>query len=171
MNYKDVVIKTKRLTLKSLDNNCVKDLEEILLDDEIKKTYMLPDFDSQDALDKMTNRLIELSNSNKHFFFGIFLEEKLIGFLNDVEQTNEEIEVGYVINTKYKNNGYCSEALLSLINYLFSTGLLRITAGAFEGNQASFKVMEKCGMRKIDKIDNIDYRNQTHKCYYYQIEK
>jgi RimJ/RimL family protein N-acetyltransferase len=66
-----------------------------------------------------------------------------------------DIEVGYVINSKYKNNGYCSEALKGLISYLFSKEVKAVTSGAFEGNNASFKVMEKAGMSKIDKVDRI----------------
>lgn len=171
MNYKDAIIETNRLVIRSLDENNVSDLVEILTDNEIKKTYMLPDLKTDEEIEKMVKRLFSLSFSNEHFFFGIYLGNKLIGFMNDVAFDDGDIEVGYVINSKYKNNGYCSEALKGLISYLFSKEVKAVTAGAFEGNNASFKVMEKAGMSKIDKVDSIEYRGATHKCYYYRIIK
>ena len=72
MNYKDAIIETNRLVIRSLDENNVSDLVEILTDNEIKKTYMLPDLKNDEEIDKMVKRLFSLSFSNEHFFFGIY---------------------------------------------------------------------------------------------------
>ena len=40
-----------------------------------------------------------------------------------------------------------------------------------EGNDASLRVMEKCGMERMSYTDTVEYRGQTHNCIYYHIQK
>ena len=88
---------------------------------------------------------------------------------SEVEKTEESIELGYVVSPKYKGNGYCTMALEQSINYLFSRGFKEIICGAFEHNLASIRVMQKAGMTKISKVDQIEYRGKVHTCIYYSI--
>ena len=52
---------------------------------------------------------------------------------------------------------------------LFSFGFLQVTAGAFENNAASIRVMEKSGMVRLDRTDTVTYRGKEHRCVYYGI--
>ena len=71
----------------------------------------------------------------------------------------------------YHNRGFATEAFGAVINYLFSQGFEEILAGAFEGNAASMRVMEKCGMKRTKMTAEVEYRGVTHKCIYYSIKK
>jgi ribosomal-protein-alanine N-acetyltransferase len=69
-----------------------------------------------------------------------------IGYINWSE-VHRHIETGYAISKKYWNQGYITEALVGLINYLFTNSdLIRIEARCRIPNLASARVMEKAGM-------------------------
>ena len=165
------IIKTKNLVLKEMKELDIDNLCEILMNKEVSETYMLPIFYSIDDALKLANTLINKSKLDTYFLCGIFLDDKLIGFVNEVLKDEKEIELGYVINPIYKNKGYATEALKASINYLFSKGYEFIKAGYFEENIASMRVMEKSGMKKLNEIEEIEYRDKLHKCYYYGISK
>jgi ribosomal-protein-alanine N-acetyltransferase len=59
----------------------------------------------------------------------------------------DSAEVGYVINPAFRGRGLAPEALQAVLAYGFRTlRLHRIEARYMEGNDASRRVMEKCGM-------------------------
>lgn len=158
------------ITLKKITINDKLNLEKVVTNDIVKQTYMLPDFKDQEHIDRMCNHLIKVSNSDNHILLGIYLEEELIGFLNDVEVIDNEIEFGYVLHPNYHNKGYMTLAVKQYIQVLMQKGYKKIIAGAFEHNIASLRVMQKAGMKLIDKTDVINYRGKDHKCIYYCIE-
>ena len=164
-------IKTNRLIIKNLSINDRKEMIDLLNNNEIKKTYMIPDFNNEEEAIKFFNRLLAISLDNNHYLNGIYLNNYLIGMLNDIGVKDKEIEIGYFINPIYWNKGYATEALKAMIDYLFNIGFKRIIAGYFEENIASSRVMAKSGMKPIDFTDNILYRNKNHKCRYYEIVK
>ena len=59
--------------------------------------------------------------------------------------------------------------LFRSIQELFRIGYRVVRAGLFEENTASSRVMEKCGMIKIDRTDEIEYHGSNHHCIYYEI--
>lgn len=66
-----------------------------------------------------------------------------------LDTANEKAGFGYVLNKKYWNKGYMSEALTALLKLAFDTlELNRVESLHFVGNEASGRVMEKCGMIK-----------------------
>lgn len=164
-------IKTNRLIIKNLSLSDQREMINLLNNKEIKKTYMIPDFDNEEQSIKYFNKLLNISLDDKHYLNGIYLNNYLIGIINDVHIDNKDIEVGYFIDPIYWNKGYATEALRAMIAYLFDKGFKRIVAGYFEENPASGKVMAKSGMKPIDFTDNILYRNKNHKCLYYEIIK
>ena len=92
-------------------------------------------------------------------------------YLTKVYKDGESIELGYVIDPIYKNNGYATEALKASIKELFNVGFSKIIAGAFENNIASMRVMEKAGMKRSEIIEVVEYRGNTYNCKMYSIEK
>lgn len=161
------MIKTDRLILKNIELNDKNDMLDMFLNKEVKKTYMIPDYDDIEKYTKLFNKFVELSNDSNRFVRGIYLENKLIGFLNDVEINNFTIELGYVISPKYKNNGYMTEALKAAISYLLKNGYKEVICGAFYFNNPSIRVMEKCGMQRLEKTDYVTYKNKEILCVYY----
>lgn len=161
----------RRISLKQYGAKDYERLRYLLTNEKIKKTFMIPDFRSEEEVSKMIDKIINWSLDENHFERGIYLEDRLIGFINDVEIENKKIEVGYVIDPLFWNNGYGTEALQEAIMQLFQMGFLEISAGAFDENPGSFRVMEKCGMKRLNQKDSIEYGGIWHTCSYYSIKK
>ena len=175
MSYKTLrkvdELKTPRLSLKAYEENDKNALVDLLLNEEIKRTFMIPDFKTREEAEVMYNQLKDFSHSKDHFEYGIFLKDKLIGFINDCVIEKDTIELGYVIHPDYRGNGYAPEALRAAINELFRVGYNHIIAAFFEENPSSKRVLEKCGMQKLNKDDYIEYQGSPHHCFYYGISK
>ena len=164
-------ITTTSLTLGTIRECDFESLIAIMKHEDVGKTYMVPDLPTREAEMKLFSRIRELSESDDRYVFGIFLEDKLIGLLNDTEINGKSIEVGYAIHPDYWSKGYATEALTAAIPYLFSAGFDEVIAGAFECNPASLRVMKKSGMKRSNLKGEIEYRGVTHKSIYYSIKK
>ena len=140
---------------------------DILTDETVKKTYMLPDFNSREDAQPLFLRLMEMSSDDTKYVRAVSLNEQLIGFLNHTNIRNSSIELGYVIHPDFQGRGYMTEALFLSFDELFSLGYREIVTGAFAANKASLRVMEKCGMERMKKTDEIAYRGAIHPCIYY----
>ena len=155
------------IRLASLRAADLETMLDILTNDCVKQTYMLPDFPSREDAVPLFQRLVYLSGDSRRFVRGIYADETLVGFLNDVEIENGAIELGYVIHPRFQGNGYATEALGIAIGELFRLGFQAVITGAFRQNAASIRVMEKNGMTRTEKTEPIDYRGKTHICVYY----
>ena len=60
-----------------------------------------------------------------------------------------------------------TEALKVAISEIFESGVRAVKASAFEGNIASMRVMEKCGMVRSGEEESVEYRGVTHRCICY----
>ena len=169
MNPKPQILYTQRLHLGPIRESNADDMVRIFLDEAVCKTYILPQFQSQEEAKKLFDRLRDLSQNPNRVVYGIYLQDLLIGFLNDVGIDDDTIEMGYVIHPDHKNNGYATEAFSAVIQGLFSMGYTAVKAGAFSENTASIRVMEKCGMKPISQEEEITYRGIAHRCVYYKI--
>lgn len=60
-----------------------------------------------------------------------------------------EAEVGWVIAPGHQGRGYAREAIEALLSICFEDlGIRRVTAGCFTANEASWRLMERVGMRR-----------------------
>ena len=65
-----------------------------------------------------------------------------------------------------------AEALAAVIAYFFGeVGVLRIESQHDPQNPASGRVMQKCGMQKLDYEEDLEYKGVMRHCIYYGIEK
>lgn len=165
------MLKTERLVIKPFEPEDRDDAIELLTSSEIGKTYMLPEFQEKSEAEPLFQKLCKLSHSEEHYQRGIYLENKLIGFLNDVEINGGKIEMGYVIHPDHWGKGLGTEAFSAVIEDLFRRGFSQVVAGAFSENTASRRVMEKCGMHRLEQEEDLEYRGKTFRCVYYGIEK
>lgn len=164
-------ILTRRLTLRAMTDGDREDVIDLLTDGEVTKTFMVPQFASREEAQPLFERIAALSRLPERFVYGIDLEGRLIGFVNEVEVTEDAVELGYVIHPARKNNGYASEMLGAAIAALFEMGFSRVRAGAFEENGASLRVMEKCGMTRLEQTEELEYRGVVHRCILCEITK
>lgn len=165
-------IQTERLVLKSYSEQDAEALVQLLTNEEVTKTFMVPDFTSEDQVWKLAEKLIAFSRveDTGHLEYGIYFADTLIGFINDCGVENDTIEVGYVIHPAYKGRGFATEAVTAVIQDLFRMGFGKVKAGYFRENTASRRVMEKCGMAKTAQQDTEEYRGVRHVCEYYEIK-
>ena len=164
-------IKTQRLEIKPISQDDKEAVLDLLTSEIVGRTYMLPPFKSRQEAEPLFQRLVKLTNDESHYAAGVYLNGHFIGMMNDVERKDGQIEMGYAYIPDYYNRGYATEAFSGAISWLFNHGFETVVAGAFEINPANMRVMEKCGMRKQDYTDEIEYRGVTHTCIYYAISK
>ena len=164
MKKKKEVLKTKRLLLRLFHEEDRQEMVGILCNEEIKKTYMIPDFTDKKEAEALFERIMNFSRSDNHFVYGICFDNKLIGFVNDCEIKDSTVEIGYVIIPDYQNKGFATEAVQCCIDELWRIGFEHIRAGFFEENIASGRVMQKCGMHKMDLEEDIEYKGISHHC-------
>ena len=96
--------------------------------------------------------LEEYNISNSRFTWGIELkdENKLIGVISvfDISYINKRVEFSYILNPKYQGKGYMSEALNSIIEYIFNKiGFIRVQARCTDDNKSSEKLMKNIKMK------------------------
>ena len=158
------------LTLKRFSEEDVLAVIRNLMNDCVKKTYMLPDL-TEESAKTLFYRLYNLSLQKDHYIRGIYINNTMIGFINDTEVCEGSIELGWVVHPDYQNQGYATEAVKTAIKELFDLGYREVVAGAFAENPASIRVMEKSGMQRLEKTEEIDYRGKIHHCVFYSIRK
>jgi ribosomal-protein-alanine N-acetyltransferase len=72
----------------------------------------------------------------------------VIGLVPQPDVYKKGAEIGYWIGSPFWGKGIASKALMLATNYAFGTlGFERLFAGVFEGNEASKRVLEKCGFQ------------------------
>ena len=81
--------------------------------------------------------------------FAIRLKETghLIGIILYFDEKEDSCEIDYGIGSGFWNQGYATEAASRFLEYLFrEKGMRTVYASFFTGNDASRRVIEKCGM-------------------------
>lgn len=164
-------LKTTRLEIKPITLADKESVVDLLTDETVSKTYMLPEYQNREEAEPLFQRLVQLSSDESRYVAGVYLDGRFIGMMNETEVNETQIEMGYAYLPAYYHQGYATEAFKGAIQYLFSCGFRRVLAGAFEENPASLRVMEKCGMTKQPQTDQIEYRGKLHNCVYYAIDK
>ena len=163
--------KTKRLVIKPISLDDKDAVLDLLTDETVGKTYMLPDYQSRAEAEPLFLRLVQLSWDESRYVAGVYLDGKFIGMMNDTEIKEGQIEMGYAYLPAFYGRGFATEAFEGAIDYLLSHGFETVLAGAFSENLASLRVMEKCSMTRQEYTDEIEYRGKTHTCLYYAARK
>ena len=96
---------------------------------------------------------------------------RLIGIVNYFDEKDGSCEIGYGIGSGYWNRGYATEAVHWFLEYLFrEKGLKTVYASFFTGNDASRRVMEKCGMKYSHFVEKeLVYQDVPRDLTYYVI--
>ncbi len=111
-------------------------------DKKVLETFICRYADSLEAFDFS-------SYPGREDLFAIRLKEtgRLIGMILYFDETEDACEIGYGIGSGFWNRGYATEAASRFLEYLFrEKGIRTVYASFFTGNDASRRVMEKCGM-------------------------
>lgn len=149
-NYKEIFLNTRTLhTRRLLLREFTLQDEEDVLDygsDEMTLKYLI----WNGITDILGARVAITNYYSKPGVFALALEEtnKCIGCIDlRLEPQYEKGSFGYILNRRYWNQGYMSEALLRILRFCFEElGLNRVEATYYAGNEGSGRVMVKCGM-------------------------
>ena len=161
-------IRTKRLRIGEISSEHEEELMDLLCDRKIGETFLLPEYEEREAARPLAVRYEKLSADPARFVAGIFLEDLLIGLVNEVDRQEGAMEIGYLIRPELWNRGYATEMLQAVLPALHGRGFSRVIAGYFEENPASGRVMEKAGMHPLSRTDSVEHRGKVHRCLYYE---
>lgn len=145
-------IETERLILRNFTMDDATSMYETYCTKEIVTRYLTwyPHKSLQQTVNYLKNVIIPNIDKPNLIDFAITLQndDQVIGNISTVSTIGEEVEVGYVLDNAYWNQGYMSEALEAMIDFLFTnTKVERITACHRLENLVSGRVMRKCDMR------------------------
>ena len=141
-----VPLEGKTVRLRPFAESDAGDCVALLRDPRISKTYLLPDYPSDEDAMPLFRRLAEYSRNEGHLVRALDLDGRMIGFFNDVTISGGTVEIGYVVSPACWNRGYATEGLGLAAAELFRLGFTELKAGFFQENAASRRVMEKNGM-------------------------
>jgi len=125
------------VSLRPIESSDRDAIINLLTSEQVKQTYMVPDFSSPAEAEPLFLRLVQLSHENGHFVRAICADERVVGLLNDTEISGTAAELGWAVDPRHQGYGYAGQAVRIAIQQLFSRGFDRITAGAFEDNRAA----------------------------------
>lgn len=139
---------TERLVLRKFNVDDARDVLEYGSDHETLKWLF---WDGVENINGALESINEYYSKNAGVF-AIELKEghKCIGVIDlRLDTKNEKAGFGYVLNRKFWGNGYMTEALGRILELAFDMlELNRVESTHFAGNDASGRVMQKCGMKK-----------------------
>lgn len=84
----------------------------------------------------------------EHMFFGVCLEEKVIGYVAFNIRENG-YEIGYCFHSAYHGKGYAKESMLALFDYLRTLGITEFSAGTALNNTPSVKLLRSLGFELV----------------------
>lgn len=140
-----MVIETQRLLIRPFDPADWEDLHEYLSDGQVVRYEPYSVFAAEES------RLEAVRRSNDPAFWAVCLKDggKLIGNIYLAGQPFDTRELGYVFNARYQGKGYATEAAACLVDYAFvKLGARRVTAMSNPHNTASWRLLERLGMRR-----------------------
>jgi len=145
------------------------DGHHLMLSDELTLTYW-PDIGSSSFEDNKSNLEAAISGAaslNREKYFFTMERRGTKEFVGTIGYTVSEwtpvgkiVGVGYATSPNHRGQGYTLEALREIIRFAFEdNGVYRIYTGCLAENQASERVMQKCGMIKEAEFKHHTWHN------------
>ncbi|MBQ7160439.1 MAG: GNAT family N-acetyltransferase [Clostridia bacterium] len=143
---------TPRLILRAMTRRDADDMFEYARDPGVTRYLLWAPHEDRDYTKRYLKSVEAAYRRGDFYDFGVELsaEGKFIGTcgIASVDLPNNTAEIGYVINPRYQNKGYATEAARAVIKYCFEElRFNRVEARYMIGNDQSRRVMDKCGMR------------------------
>ena len=170
-------LETERLILRKFkEEDAVDMFNNWASDSEVTKYLTWPAHSSIEVSKQITKLWIADYSNIECYQWAIELKDigEVIGRIGlvDIDNNNENCEIGYCMGKAFWGKGIMTEAFSELINFLFKEiGFQRITARHDVDNPASGQVMEKCGLKYEGTLRKILKNNKgiLVNCKYYSI--
>lgn len=162
------ILLTNQCLLRPLEHGDTMDLHRYLsLDEEMHETFLFPDYREESETETFISHQIKQYEQKNFYLWAIVhqVTQETIGLILTLNQDDENFatEIGYAIARPYWNKGIATEALQVVSNYLFDIGYHRLVASYIQGNEASGRVMKKCGFEQEGIIkDGLFYHQRFH---------
>jgi RimJ/RimL family protein N-acetyltransferase len=143
------MIETDRLILRRFSDNDLLDLFEYLADPNVVKYEPYQPMSMQEVREELDRRIA----SDEMVAVVLKSSGKLIGNVYLGKRDNNALEIGFVFNKNYWNQGYARESCAALIHEAFSTGVDRIFAECDPENQNSWRLLERLGFSRTDHLE------------------
>lgn len=147
-------IKTKRLTLRPIGMADLETQYAYTSDYENTKYMMfLPDESIEETKAFLKRVEAEWKKEKPAVYeFAILYENTHVGGVGiDLLDKGKTAEFGWSLNKKYWRKGICYEAAAAVLEYAVNQlGIKHFIAHCDSENVASYKVMEKLGMKRVD---------------------
>lgn len=170
-----ITLETNRLILRPFNINDAEDIFTMWAsDDEVTKYLTWNSHKTIEDTYRILNIWLDQYEKPERLNFAVVLKEEntLIGGIDVVGYLDSIPVIGYVLSRKYWNNGYMTEACKCLLNYLFSLGYKQIRIDAAVDNVGSNKVIQKCGGKLINTVEEfIEAKNTYFKINQYIVIK
>jgi [ribosomal protein S5]-alanine N-acetyltransferase len=173
--FMEILIETERLLLRQFTEGDAEALCEVCNQDYILKR--MPDWEGAVEQKKTWIRWVvsQYATANKNtarVILAVVLKDRktfigMVGIGNKAE-VNNEIEIAYFISEQYSNQGYITEAVKALSNWVFQTLQLDYLIAIVElDNVPSQRVLTKCGFTKLATKMILNSGETEEKPFYY----
>ncbi len=151
---------TERLILRPLEINDLDSVHEYASDIENTKYMIHLPNDSIQQTEHFLKRVVNEWNKDCPSFceFAVILDGKHIGAVSvSMDESRQIGELGWIINRRYQNNGYATEAAKAVLSFAINELKLRkVVAHCDYRNEPSCCVMKKIGL-SLERNDGIRY--------------
>lgn len=168
----NILYETDRLIIKEWETKDYKDLYEYAKDPKTSKFLSFKPYSTlQEAKERIKTMRAKYNVNSPIKPYAILLksENKVIGSIDiDDYSPNAEgiIEIGYIQNSNYWGNGYITEALIGMFQYIKKRNIAkRIVCKHDVENFKSGKVMKRAGMTFEGILRKAGKTNNTHSRY------
>jgi RimJ/RimL family protein N-acetyltransferase len=155
-----IIFQSARLYFREFTKDDVQLLFELNSNSNVIKYVHEPAPTPENIFDILHNSILPQYKLYNHGRWAVHLKSnhEFIGWcgLKYIKEV-DEIDLGYRFKENYWGKGYGYEAVKATVDYGFNVlKLKRIVATALPENVASWKIMEKCGMKYIGDITDND---------------
>ena len=137
-------IRTDRLLLRPFRETDLDDLYEFLSQLEHDEFEGYPGITRENCAEHMRYRL----GSEEFYAVELTAAGKVIGNIYCGNRDFAAKEVGYIINERFRGQGYALEALTAVVAEALRFGAHRVYAECDPRNAPSWKLLEKAGLRR-----------------------
>ena len=144
-------INTDRLLLRKFNENDSREIfENWISDSEVSKYMVWNNQKNIQETERWLQKVISKYEQLDSYNWGIELKEskKLIGSIsaNKTDEIKDCYEIGYAIGREYWRNGYATESLKAVVEFLIKdVGIRKFLCRYAKENQASGSVIRKVG--------------------------
>lgn len=159
MEDKNIMLKleTERLILRNYETEDFEDIKKYFADEEVSR---YEDFDPMS--DEQIKEIIEEWKTTDNRLVAEQKESGVvvgsIGYWTDEEGHHC---IDYDFNPQYGGKGYATEAGEALVRHLFEKGIDAVYGDCDVENIASWKLMERLGFHRIQRLENQSYKNDS----------